>query len=258
MSRSTLSRSGRPGRPHRGQRPQRRAARLPDARLQRLFDPARRRRPLYRGAALISPQQALRDQGIVRQVHAAQSVGRQIVTQQRACGRQSGTICATRARRRAKRPAAAAQANSRREPAGPAAPGRSQTQPGLPQPRRRAATVSASGLAAAARPVCCGTGPVASAPAGIQRAALLPKGSSRPRGKHAGRRHSARAGLRRGLRINGWPARIRAPSADIVAKFEMIRRQHDDGRAVLEPAEFVALAHARIAAETRSVRGLRR
>jgi len=32
----------------------------------------------------ISPQQALRDQGIVRQVHAAQSVGRRIVTQQRA------------------------------------------------------------------------------------------------------------------------------------------------------------------------------
>lgn len=32
---------------------------------------------------LISPQQALRDQGIVRQVHAAQSVGREIVTQRR-------------------------------------------------------------------------------------------------------------------------------------------------------------------------------
>jgi len=31
----------------------------------------------------ISPQQALRDQGIVRQVHAAQSVGRRIVTQRR-------------------------------------------------------------------------------------------------------------------------------------------------------------------------------
>ena len=29
---------------------------------------------------MISPQQALRDQGIVRQVHAAQNVGRQIVT----------------------------------------------------------------------------------------------------------------------------------------------------------------------------------
>ncbi|HEY0912400.1 MAG TPA: FecR domain-containing protein [Bradyrhizobium sp.] len=33
---------------------------------------------------VISRQQALRDQGIVRQVHAAQSVGRQIVSQQRA------------------------------------------------------------------------------------------------------------------------------------------------------------------------------
>ena len=33
---------------------------------------------------MISPQQALRDQGIVRQVHAAQSVGRQIVARQRA------------------------------------------------------------------------------------------------------------------------------------------------------------------------------
>ena len=32
----------------------------------------------------ISPQQALRDQGFVRQVHAAQNVGRQIVTEQRA------------------------------------------------------------------------------------------------------------------------------------------------------------------------------
>jgi hypothetical protein len=32
----------------------------------------------------ISPQQSLRDQGIVRQVHAAQTVGRQIVSQQRA------------------------------------------------------------------------------------------------------------------------------------------------------------------------------
>jgi hypothetical protein len=36
---------------------------------------------------VISPQQALRDQGFVRQVHAAQSVGRQIVTQQRALRR---------------------------------------------------------------------------------------------------------------------------------------------------------------------------
>ncbi|MDE2332411.1 MAG: FecR domain-containing protein [Bradyrhizobium sp.] len=35
-------------------------------------------------ALVISPQQALRDQGIVHQVHAAQNVGRQIVTRQRA------------------------------------------------------------------------------------------------------------------------------------------------------------------------------
>jgi hypothetical protein len=33
---------------------------------------------------MITPQEALRDQGIVRQVHAAQTVGRQIVSQQRA------------------------------------------------------------------------------------------------------------------------------------------------------------------------------
>jgi hypothetical protein len=36
---------------------------------------------------VISPQQALRDQGFVRQVHAAQTLGRQIVTQQRALRR---------------------------------------------------------------------------------------------------------------------------------------------------------------------------
>jgi FecR protein len=35
----------------------------------------------------ISPQQALRDQGFVRQVHSAQNVGRQVVTQQRALRR---------------------------------------------------------------------------------------------------------------------------------------------------------------------------
>jgi hypothetical protein len=35
----------------------------------------------------ISPQQALRDQGFVRQVHSAQNVGRQVVTEQRALRR---------------------------------------------------------------------------------------------------------------------------------------------------------------------------
>src|SRR6267142_6442824 len=36
---------------------------------------------------------------------------------------------------------------------------------------------------------------------------------------------------------------------DVVAKFEMIRRQHDDRRSVLEPAEFVALADFGVAWE---------
>ncbi|MBX9711057.1 MAG: FecR domain-containing protein [Xanthobacteraceae bacterium] len=44
----------------------------------------------FTAAALqISPQQAARDQGFVRQVHAAQGIGRQIVTQQRALRQQN-------------------------------------------------------------------------------------------------------------------------------------------------------------------------
>src|SRR6202021_3328966 len=35
----------------------------------------------------------------------------------------------------------------------------------------------------------------------------------------------------------------------ILTKLEMVRRQHDDGRSVFEPAEFLALAHAGIAGE---------
>jgi hypothetical protein len=44
----------------------------------------------------ISPQQAARDQGIVRQVHAAQSVGRQIVTQKHSAPAKSGQNCSRR------------------------------------------------------------------------------------------------------------------------------------------------------------------
>jgi hypothetical protein len=40
----------------------------------------------------ISPQQAQRDQGFVRQVHAAQSVGRQVVTEQRALRRANPSL----------------------------------------------------------------------------------------------------------------------------------------------------------------------
>lgn len=66
----------------------------------------------------ISPQQAARDQGIVRQVHATQTVGRQIVTEQRAI-------------RRANPPGAQPQQRP------PGQPGRQQpgtTRPGQPQP----------------------------------------------------------------------------------------------------------------------------
>ena len=64
----------------------------------------------------ISPQQAARDQGIVRQVHATQSVGRQIVTEQRAI-------------RRANPPAAGQ--NRGNQP--PRQPGQPQQQPGQPK-----------------------------------------------------------------------------------------------------------------------------
>src|SRR6266436_4407869 len=36
---------------------------------------------------------------------------------------------------------------------------------------------------------------------------------------------------------------------DVVAKLEMIRRQHDDRRSVLEPPELIALADARVASK---------
>jgi FecR protein len=67
----------------------------------------------------ISPQQAARDQGIVRQVHAAQSVGRQIVTQKQIQRQQNPA-----------RPAPGA--NPPRQPGPPKQPGR-QKQNGLPK-----------------------------------------------------------------------------------------------------------------------------
>jgi hypothetical protein len=64
----------------------------------------------------ISPQQAARDQGIVRQVHAAQRVGRQVVTQ----------------RRNAIRNNPALRNNPARQPGGPR-PNNLQRQPGQPR-----------------------------------------------------------------------------------------------------------------------------
>ena len=64
-------------------------------------------------ALAISPQQALRDQGIVRQVHAAQNVGRRVVTEQRALRRANPALNPNRAN--------------------PPRPGAPQRQNGLPQ-----------------------------------------------------------------------------------------------------------------------------
>jgi FecR-like protein len=75
--------------------------------------------PGMRATALplqISAQQAQRDQGIVRQVHAAQSVGRQVVTQQRAL-------------RRANPP----RQGGPQRPSGPQRQNNLQNRPGLPQ-----------------------------------------------------------------------------------------------------------------------------
>ena len=90
----------------------------------------------------ISPQQAQRDQGIVRQVHAAQSVGRQIVTRQRAL-RQANPARNNLRNNPALRPGPQKQNNLPKQnglqkqnglplqPALPNKPGQQQPQPGL-------------------------------------------------------------------------------------------------------------------------------
>jgi len=74
----------------------------------------------------ISPQQMLRDQGIVRQVHAAQSVGRQIVTQKRIQRLQNPN-----------RNNPARQLGAPRQNGLPQRPGLQQQPPGLRQPGLR-------------------------------------------------------------------------------------------------------------------------
>jgi hypothetical protein len=69
---------------------------------------------------VISPQQALRDQQIVRQLHAAQSVGRQIVTQRRI----------QRLQNPARQPGLQRQKGSPQQPGLPNRPGQQQP-PGL-------------------------------------------------------------------------------------------------------------------------------
>ena len=85
---------------------------------------------------VISPQQALRDQGIVRQVHAAQSVGRQIVTQRRIQRLQNPGTGIIRAATRRVSPVRTEQPAAAKANALPPRPGSPQ-QPGWPnQPNR--------------------------------------------------------------------------------------------------------------------------
>jgi hypothetical protein len=80
---------------------------------------------------VISPQQAARDQGVVRQVHAAQVVGRQVVTQQRAL-RQTNPNRTPRSNQPGQpqrqnnlqqRPGSPQQPGSPKQPASPSKPG---------------------------------------------------------------------------------------------------------------------------------------
>ena len=108
---------------------------------------------------LISPQQALRDQGFVRQVHAAQNFGRQIVTQRQIQRRQNPS----------------ARPGLQRQNGRPQQPGL-QRQPGLRHPGHRRAPVSRA--CSTGPPETAGTTRIAAAPGapGLQR----PAGQIRP------------------------------------------------------------------------------
>ena len=90
---------------------------------------------------VISPQQAARDQGIVRQVHAAQAVGRRVVSEQRALRRANPNR--TNPRNAPGQPGQQRQNNLQQRPGGPQQPGlpnrageqgRPQQPPGVQRP----------------------------------------------------------------------------------------------------------------------------
>ena len=152
---------------------------------------------------MISPQQALRDQGIVRQVHAAQSVGRQIVGQQRALRQanpaRNNNLRNNPARQpglqrqnglpQQQRQGFAAAASGSAEPAGPA---------GTTAATGLAATRRAAGVPGVARPGLQGQGAPGVARPGLQnRPALLQRRPAAPKGKPAAegrKRYDERAG----------------------------------------------------------------
>ena len=111
----------------------------------------------------ISPQQALRDQGIVRQVHAAQSIGRQVVSQQRAL-RQANPNRNNLRNNPARQPGPQRQNGLPQRPGAPGQPG----QPGL---QRQGVQQGPPG---APRPG------LQNRPAPPRRLAAPPRGSPRP------------------------------------------------------------------------------
>ncbi len=89
----------------------------------------------------ISPQQAARDQGFVRQVHAAQAVGRQVVTEQRALRRANPNLNRNNLRNApGQNQPGQRQNNLQQRPNGPQQPNRAgqQGQPGQPGAPNRA------------------------------------------------------------------------------------------------------------------------
>jgi hypothetical protein len=81
----------------------------------------------------ISPQQALRDQGFVRQVHSAQNVGRQVVTEQRALRRANPALNNPNRSNQPRQPGPQRQNNLPQRPGSPQ-PGQQPNRPGQQPP----------------------------------------------------------------------------------------------------------------------------
>jgi hypothetical protein len=102
-------------------------------------------------ALVISPRDAARDQGIVRQVHAAQAVGRQVVSEQRALRRANPNQTNPRNAPGQNRPQR--QNNLQQRPGGPQQPGLpSRASPGGQPARPSRATQQRQPPGAAQRP----------------------------------------------------------------------------------------------------------
>jgi hypothetical protein len=131
----------------------------------------------------ISPQQAQRDQGIVRQVHAAQSVGRQIVTQKQIQRQQNPNRPAAPGATPPRQPGLPKQNGLPKQPALPKQPG-SPKQPGLPKQGQQQPTPGAPQPPKAPGPPHETNAPNlqrAPNPPGVQRPALQNRPAAPPR-----------------------------------------------------------------------------